>query len=67
MTNGENTILQGTIFEPLLKFTLPLMLAILIQALYGAVDLMIVGKFGSTRAWRRSPTAARSCRPFRTL
>ena len=48
MTNGENTILQGTIFEPLIRFTLPLMLAILIQALYGAVDLMIVGKFGST-------------------
>ena len=48
MTNGENTILQGKIFEPLIRFTLPLMLAILIQALYGAVDLMIVGKFGST-------------------
>ena len=28
MTNGENTILQGKIFEPLIKFTLPLMLAI---------------------------------------
>ena len=48
MSNGENTILQGKIFEPLMKFTLPLMLAILIQALYGAVDLMVVGKFGST-------------------
>lgn len=48
MPTGENTILQGKIFEPLLKFTLPLMLAVLIQALYGAVDLMIVGKFGGT-------------------
>lgn len=48
MSNGENTILQGKIFEPLIKFTLPLMLATLIQALYGAVDLMIVGHFGST-------------------
>lgn len=48
MPTGENTILQGKIFEPLLKFTLPLMLTVLIQALYGAVDLMIIGKFGST-------------------
>ncbi len=44
----ENTILKGKIFPPLLKFAIPLMLAILLQALYGAVDLMVVGKFGST-------------------
>lgn len=48
MPTGENTILKGKIFEPLLKFTLPLMLAVLIQAMYGAIDLMIVGKFGGT-------------------
>lgn len=44
----RDTILEGRIFPPLIKFTLPLTLAILIQALYGAVDLMVVGRFGST-------------------
>jgi len=51
MTNNpgtKDTILEGRIFPPLIKFTLPLMLALLIQALYGAVDMMVVGKFGST-------------------
>lgn len=48
MTETENTILKGKIFPPLIRFTLPLMLAVLIQALYGAVDLIVVGKFGST-------------------
>lgn len=52
-TKSENigstdTILRGRLFPPLIKFTLPLMLAILIQALYGAVDLMVIGQFGST-------------------
>ena len=48
MPSGENTILQGKIFEPLIKFAIPLMLSILLQALYGAVDLIVVGKFGDT-------------------
>lgn len=48
MPSEQNTILKGKIFPPLIKFTIPLMLSILLQALYGAVDLIIVGKFGST-------------------
>ncbi|MEG1316024.1 MAG: MATE family efflux transporter, partial [Oscillospiraceae bacterium] len=48
MSSGENTILKGKIFPPLIKFTIPLMLAVLLQALYGAVDLIVVGKFGTT-------------------
>jgi len=48
MSSGENTILKGKIFEPLIRFAIPLMLAILLQALYGAVDLIVVGAFGST-------------------
>ncbi|MEA4894025.1 MAG: MATE family efflux transporter [Oscillospiraceae bacterium] len=48
MSTGKDTILQGRIFSPLIKFTVPLMLALLLQALYGAVDLIVVGKFGST-------------------
>ncbi|PKM74172.1 MAG: MATE family efflux transporter [Firmicutes bacterium HGW-Firmicutes-16] len=48
MPIGKDTILQGRIFSPLLKFAIPLMLTILLQALYGAVDLIVVGKFGNT-------------------
>lgn len=48
MPEQRDTILEGRIFPPLIKFTIPLMLAVLIQALYGAVDLMVVGQFGST-------------------
>lgn len=46
--NSKDTILEGRIFAPLLKFAIPLMLSILLQALYGAVDLIVVGKFGDT-------------------
>ena len=45
---SKDTILQGRIFPPLIRFAIPLLLAILLQALYGAVDLFVVGKFGDT-------------------
>ncbi len=40
---------SGNIVAPLLKFAGPVLLALFLQAMYGAVDLLIVGKFaGST-------------------
>lgn len=44
----ENTFLKGKILPPLIKFALPLMLSQLLQALYGAVDLIVVGHYGTT-------------------
>lgn len=38
---------QGKILTPLLGFAVPVLLAMLLQAMYGAVDLLIVGQFGS--------------------
>ena len=38
---------QGKILAPLLKFTLPVLLALCLQAMYGAVDLLVVGRFGA--------------------
>ena len=38
---------RGKIAGPLIRFTIPMLLAMLLQSLYGAVDLMIVGQFGS--------------------
>ncbi len=39
---------NGKIIVPLLKFAGPVLLALFLQAMYGAVDLMIVGKFASS-------------------
>lgn len=38
---------EGGIFSPLIHFALPVLLALFLQAMYGAVDLLIVGQFGS--------------------
>ncbi len=43
----KNTFIEGKIFAPLIKFTLPVLMAMFLQAMYGAVDLMVVGKFGT--------------------
>ncbi len=42
----NNNFTQGKIFTPLIKFALPVLLALFLQATYGAVDLLIVGRFG---------------------
>lgn len=41
---------QGSILGPLMKFTVPVMAALILQALYGAVDLLVVGQFASAGA-----------------
>ncbi len=41
---------QGSILGPLMKFTLPIMAALVLQALYGAIDLLVVGQFASAAA-----------------
>lgn len=41
----KNTFTEGPILAPLIRFTLPIILALLLQAMYGAVDLMVVGQF----------------------
>ena len=38
---------EGKILGPLLKFAIPILFALFLQSLYGAVDLIIVGKFAS--------------------
>ena len=41
----ENSFTQGPILGPLVRFALPVLLALFLQALYGAIDLWVVGKF----------------------
>lgn len=38
---------EGKILSPLIRFALPILLALFLQAMYGAVDLLIVGQFGT--------------------
>ena len=40
---------KGPILGPLLSFSMPILLAMFLQALYGAVDLLVVGKYGLAR------------------
>lgn len=42
----ENQFITGKILAPLLQFALPILLALFLQSMYGAVDLLIVGQFG---------------------
>lgn len=41
---------EGQIFAPLIRFALPVLLALFLQTMYGACDLLIVGQFGGERA-----------------
>ncbi len=38
---------EGKILAPLIRFALPVLAALFLQAMYGAVDLMVVGQFGT--------------------
>lgn len=39
---------EGKIFAPLIRFVGPVLLALLLQTMYGAIDLMVVGQFGTS-------------------
>ena len=42
--NRTGSFIEGPILSPLLRFTLPVLLALFLQAMYGAVDLMVVAQ-----------------------
>ena len=41
----NTTFTEGKILQPLIVFALSVLFALFLQAMYGAVDLLIVGKF----------------------
>ncbi len=47
MDNKQN-FTEGSICGKMINFMLPILAALVLQAMYGAVDLLIVGKFGTT-------------------
>ena len=48
MTNDKSDFTQGSILKKLVAFMMPVLGALMLQAAYGAVDLLGVGRFGST-------------------
>lgn len=48
MKSGKSDFTQGSILQKLVLFMLPVLGALVLQAAYGAVDLLVVGHFGST-------------------
>ncbi len=48
MTNDKSDFTQGSILKKLVAFMMPVLGALMLQAAYGAVDLLVVGRFGST-------------------
>ncbi|MBQ6469871.1 MAG: MATE family efflux transporter [Lachnospiraceae bacterium] len=44
----ENNFTSGPIAGPLIRFALPVLLALFLQSMYGAVDLLIVGLFAES-------------------
>ncbi len=39
---------EGSIFRKMIRFMIPILAALILQAAYGAVDLLVVGHFGTT-------------------
>ena len=48
MNNSKSDFTQGSILGKLVPFMLPILGALILQAAYGAVDLLVVGRFGTT-------------------
>ncbi len=48
MKGKEISLTEGNIYESLIRFSVPFIIANLIQALYGTVDLLIIGLFTDT-------------------
>lgn len=48
MNSSKSDFTQGSILGKLLPFMMPILGALVLQAAYGAVDLLVVGRFGTT-------------------
>lgn len=48
MSKSSTDFTQGSILKKLVWFMVPILGALILQAAYGAVDLLVVGRFGST-------------------
>ena len=47
-SDSKSDFTHGSILGKLLPFMVPILGALVLQAAYGAVDLLVVGRFGTT-------------------
>ena len=60
MTNDRSDFTQGNILKKLVSFMMPILGALILQAAYGAVDLLVVGRFALLPDFLQFLQAARS-------
>ena len=48
MSNKEINFTEGSIIKKLISFMIPILGSLILQAMYGAVDRLLVGRFGTT-------------------
>ena len=48
MEENRNDFTQGSIIKKMVQFMIPVLGALILQAMYGAVDVLVVGWFGTT-------------------
>ncbi len=48
MMDDKNDFTQGSIVNKMVRFMMPILGALILQAMYGAVDILVVGWFGTT-------------------
>lgn len=65
--NQTGNFTQGAILGPLCRFALPVLLALLLQAAYGAADLLIVGQFSDAANISAVSTGSQIMHVFLTL
>ena len=61
MTDKTADFTQGSILKKLVAFMMPVLGALILQAAYGAVDLLVVGRFGSTSGLSAVSTGSQCC------
>lgn len=54
---------QGSIFKKLVAFMIPVLGALVLQAAYGAVDLLVVGRFGTSAGLSAVSTGSQVLNP----
>lgn len=67
MKDIQQNFTEGKIFFPLIKFAFPVLFALFLQALYGAIDLVVVGRFGGERAGEYVSAVATGSQVMQTL
>lgn len=63
----QGNFTQGPILAPLCRFALPVLLALLLQAAYGAADLLIVGQFSDAANISAVSTGSQIMHTFTTV